>query len=135
MRWFLLKKLNQRRRLIVIQESKMQLQEKGLKSNYRPMLAFQLILLITKAFQLKEQLFIQGLYFIKNYTVISSHYYLGTGRSFKNIYIRNNSRLLLKRSTQTLKIKKPFKLLIRLFISSLCLFYRHLPIKQILIDI
>ena len=134
MRWFLLKKLNQRRRLIVMQKSKIQLQERELKSNYRPMLVSQPISLMTRAFQLKEQLFIQGLYFIKNYTVISSYCRLGTGRSFKDIYIKNNSQLLLKRSTQTLKIKKPFKLLIKLSILSLYLSYRYLPIKQILMD-
>ena len=135
MRWFLLKKPNQRRKLMVIQESKIQLQERGLKSDYRPILAFQLILLITKAFQFKEQPFIQGLYFIKSYTIISSYCCLGTGKSFKDIYIRNNLQLLYKRSTRTLKIKKPFKLLIRLSIPSLCLSYGHLPIRQTLMDI
>ena len=134
MRWFLLRKLNQRRRLMVMQESKIQLQKRGLKSNYRPTLTFQLILLMTKAFQFKKQSFIQGLYFIKNYTIISSYCCLGTGRSFKDIYIRNNLQLLLRRSTRTLKIKEPFKLLKRLFILSSCLSYRHLPTRWTLID-
>ena len=135
MRQFLLKKPNQRRRLMVIQESKMWLQERELKSNYRPTQVSQRILLKTKAFQFKEQPFIQGLYFIKSCTVISSHLRLRTGRSFKDIYIRNNSQLLLKRNTLTFKIKKPFKLLIKLFILSLCLFYGHLYIRLILMGI
>ena len=134
MRWFLLRKLNQRRRLMVIQESKMQLQEKGSKSDQMPTQASQLILLITKAFQLKEQPFIQGLYFIKSYTVISSHFYLETGNSFKDIYIKNNSQLLPKRNTLTFKIKEPSKLLMRLFLLNLCLFYRRLPTRLILMD-